>query len=283
MKKIVITGATDGIGKISAIEIGKMGYHLILIGRNEGKLKDLRENALKDVSNVDLFTCDLSSVKDTISLGQTLSKKYTELDVLLNNAGAFFSEYQLTPEGIESTFALNHLNYFILANQLLPSLRASKEARIVNVASRAHMGVELEFQNLLGEKKYSGWKQYQRSKLMNIYFTYELAERLKSTHVTVNCLHPGFVKTKFGHNNKGLAKSLVQWGQNLFAISEESGAKTSIYLATSSDVQNVTGKYFSSQKEKKSSDVSYDVSVRQKLWQYTVSLLKEKFNFEVNI
>ncbi len=283
MKKIVITGATDGIGKICAIEIGKLGYHLILIGRNEGKLKDLRENTLKDLPKVDSFTCDLSSVQDTISLGQTLLKKYPHIDVLLNNAGAFFSEHELTKEGIESTFALNHLNYFVLATTLLPSLRASEDARIVNVASRAHMGVELEFQNLLGEKKYSGWKQYQRSKLMNIYFTYELAERLKSSHVAVNCLHPGFVKTKFGHNNKGLAKSLVQWGQNLFAISEEDGARTSIFLATSSEVKNVTGKYYSNQKEKKSSDVSYDIAIRQKLWHFTESILKEKFNFSVSI
>jgi NAD(P)-dependent dehydrogenase (short-subunit alcohol dehydrogenase family) len=254
-----------------------------LIGRNSQKLESLKKELQVFNKNIDLFTCDLSSVTETIATGKKIQEKYATLDVLLNNAGAFFAKYELTKEELESTFALNHLNYFILSLLLLPSLKKSEHGRIVNVASRAHMGVSLDFNNLQGELKYEGWKQYQKSKLMNIYFTYELSKRLSSTNVTVNCLHPGFVKTKFGHNNEGLAKTLVRIGQNLLAISESDGAKTSIFLSMDNSVSNVTGKYFVKNKIQKSSDISYDNKAQKELWAYTETILKNKFGFEVGV
>ncbi|MBM9589887.1 SDR family oxidoreductase [Leptospira sp. 201903075] len=281
MKKVIlITGATDGIGRVCAHSFAKNQDELILVGRNADKLAALVYSLHITGAVVHSYVADLSSAKETFVLSETIRKDHPKIDVLLNNAGAYFDKRTITKEGIESTFALNHLNYFILALGLLPSLKKAGEARIVNVASRAHMGVSLDFGDLLGEKDYSGWKQYQRSKLMNIYFTYELAERLNQTKITVNCLHPGFVKTKFGQNNEGLAKVLLTFAQNVFAISEDKGAETSIFLATDPSVTSISGKYFAKKKITKSSDPSYDLAARRNLWAYTEDLLKHKFSFK---
>ncbi|MCG6145970.1 SDR family oxidoreductase [Leptospira bandrabouensis] len=279
-KTIVITGATDGIGRVCAHSFAKNQDELILVGRNPDKLAALVYSLQVTGATVHSYIADLSLAKETFLLSETIRKNHPKIDVLLNNAGAYFDQYTLTKEGLESTFALNHLNYFILSLGLLPSLKRAGEARIVNVASRAHMGVSLNFEDLLGEKEYSGWKQYQRSKLMNIYFTYELAERLNQTKITVNCLHPGFVKTKFGQNNDGLAKILLTFAQNIFAISEDKGAETSIFLVTDPSVSSVSGKYFVKKKIEKSSEPSYDVTARRNLWTYTEELFKSKFNFK---
>ncbi|MCW7458405.1 SDR family oxidoreductase [Leptospira bandrabouensis] len=279
-KTIVITGATDGIGRVCAHSFAKNQDELILVGRNPDKLAALVYSLQVTGATVHSYIADLSLAKETFLLSETIRKNHPKIDVLLNNAGAYFDQYTLTKEGLESTFALNHLNYFILSLGLLPSLKRAGEARIVNVASRAHMGVSLNFEDLLGEKEYSGWKQYQRSKLMNIYFTYELAERLNQTKITVNCLHPGFVKTKFGQNNDGLAKILLTFAQNIFAISEDKGSETSIFLVTDPSVSSVSGKYFVKKKIEKSSEPSYDVTARRNLWTYTEELLKSKFNFK---
>ncbi|EOQ98519.1 oxidoreductase, short chain dehydrogenase/reductase family protein [Leptospira wolbachii serovar Codice str. CDC] len=279
-KTIVVTGATDGIGRVCAHSFAKGQEELILVGRNPDKLAALVYSLQVTGATVHSYVADLSSAKETFLLSETIRKNHPKIDVLLNNAGAYFDQHTLTKEGIESTFALNHLNYFILTLGLLPSLKKAGEARIVNVASRAHMGVSLDFNDLLGEKEYSGWKQYQRSKLMNIYFTYELAERLNQTKITVNCLHPGFVKTRFGQNNDGLAKFLLTFAQNVFAISEEKGAETSIFLSTDPSVTSVSGKYFVKKKIEKSSEPSYDVAAGRNLWSYTEDLLKHKFSFK---
>lgn len=279
-KTIVITGATDGIGRVCAHSFAKNQDELILVGRNPDKLAALVYSLQVTGATVHSYIADLSLAKETFLLSETIRKNHPKIDVLLNNAGAYFDQYTLTKEGLESTFALNHLNYFILSLGLLPSLKRAGEARIVNVASRAHMGVSLNFEDLLGENEYFGWKQYQRSKLMNIYFTYELAERLNQTKITVNCLHPGFVKTKFGQNNDGLAKILLTFAQNIFAISEDKGSETSIFLVTDPSVSSVSGKYFVKKKIEKSSEPSYDVTARRNLWTYTEELLKSKFNFK---
>ncbi|GBF49995.1 oxidoreductase, short chain dehydrogenase/reductase family protein [Leptospira ryugenii] len=274
---ICITGCTDGIGRISALELAKKGYPLVLVARNSQKLENLKKELLQIRNEPDafvLFVCDLSILSNVRSTSQEILNRFPKLYCLLNNAGAFFQERTLSAEGKEMTYALNHLHYFLLTNSLLPALQAFGKARIVNVASRAHKGVELDFQNIEGERLYSGWKQYQRSKLMNIYFTYHLAERLKGTSVTANCLHPGFVKTKFGWNNEGLAKLLVTWGQNLLAISEEEGAKTSVYLASSAEVDGITGKYFVKCKPERSSKVSYDSAIAKELWEHSEKTLK---------
>lgn len=277
---ILITGATDGIGRVCAHSFAKSKNELILVGRNPDKLSALVYSLEVHGVKVHPYVADLSLAKETFALAEKIRNNHPKIDVLLNNAGAYFDKRVVTNEGLEATFALNHLNYFILALGLLPSLKNASQARIINVASRAHEGVSLEFNDLMGETNYSGWKQYQRSKLMNIYFTYELAERLNQTKITVNCLHPGFVKTKFGQNNDGLTKVVLTFAQNIFAISEEKGAETSIYLATDPNLNNVSGKYFVKKKEAKSSPVSYDKVARRNLWTYTEDLIKHKYAFK---
>ncbi|GBF42256.1 short chain dehydrogenase [Leptospira ellinghausenii] len=276
---ILVTGATDGIGRVCSHSFAKSHNELILVGRNPEKLSALVYSLQVHGVKAHSYVCDLSLAKETFALTETIRNNHPKIDVLLNNAGAYFDKRTLTNEGLESTFALNHLNYFIMALGLLPSLKNANQARIINVASRAHEGVSLDFNDLFGESNYSGWKQYQRSKLMNIYFTYELAERLNQTKITVNCLHPGFVKTKFGQNNEGLAKVLITFAQNIFAISEDKGAETSIFLATEPSLSTVSGKYFVKKKTKNSSPVSYDKTVRRNLWTYTEDLLKHKYSF----
>ncbi|MGV3665095.1 MAG: SDR family NAD(P)-dependent oxidoreductase [Leptospira bouyouniensis] len=276
---ILITGATDGIGRVCAHSFAKSNHELILVGRNPDKLSALVYSLQVHGVKVHSYVADLSIAKETFSLTEKIRSNHPKIDVLLNNAGAYFDKRVITSEGIESTFALNHLNYFIMALGLLPSLKNSNQGRIINVASRAHEGVALDFNDMMGESNYSGWKQYQRSKLMNIYFTYELAERLNQTKITVNCLHPGFVKTKFGQNNDGLAKVVLTFAQNIFAISEDKGAETSIYLATEPGLNQISGKYFVKKKERNSSPISYDKSARRNLWAYTEDLLKHKFSF----
>jgi len=272
---VVITGATDGIGKVAARELFKKGYSLALVGRNQSKLNAVKSelDGFASGNSIQLFQADLSLLSETHRIGLEIAKVYPKIYSLLNNAGAFFSERAITSEGLESTFALNHLNYFVLAHNLLPSLEKFGKSRIVNVASRAHKGVSLDFSNLQGETAYSGWKQYQRSKLMNIYFSYSLSERLKDKGISVNCLHPGFVKTKFGHNNLGLAKHLINLGQNLFAINEDKGAETSIFLVSSPEVDGITGKYFDECKEVKSSKESYDRKAEKTLWDHSEKLI----------
>ncbi|TGL67541.1 SDR family NAD(P)-dependent oxidoreductase [Leptospira jelokensis] len=277
---ILVTGATDGIGRVCVQSFAKSKHELILVGRNRDKLSALVSSLQVQGVKVHSYVADLSLVKDTFALAETIRNQHPKIDVLLNNAGAYFDKRTVTNEGLESTFALNHLNYFILALGLLPTLKAAEQGRIINVASRAHEGVELDFNDLLAEKQYSGWKQYQRSKLMNLYFSYELAERLNQTKITVNCLHPGFVKTKFGQNNEGLAKIILTFAQNIFAISEDKGAETSIFLATDPNLSSTSGKYFVKKKESKSSPVSYDKTARRNLWTYTEDLLKHKFSLK---
>jgi NAD(P)-dependent dehydrogenase (short-subunit alcohol dehydrogenase family) len=276
-KMIVITGATDGIGKVTVRELYKQGYSLALVGRNKQKLDQVKsELSIYTKGNgIFLYQADLSLLKETRRVGEEIRKAHPKIYCLLNNAGAYFSNRILTTEGIESTFALNHMNYFIMAHELLPSLENNGNARIVNVASRAHVGVSLGFQNMFGEVQYSGWKQYQRSKLMNIYFTYLLSEKLQSKNITVNCLHPGFVKTKFGQNNEGFARTLLTIGQNLFAINEDEGAATSIYLASSHEIEGITGKYFVKSKIQKSSPQSFDQVAAKTLWDLTEKIMRE--------
>ena len=195
------------------------------------------------------------------------------IDVLINNAGAFFAEHSINAEGFEATFALNHLNYFLLTHHLLSALKKAPEARIVNVASDAHYGIELDFADLQGTHAYSGWKAYQRSKLANILFTQELAERLKGSRVTCNSLHPGFVASKFGHNNQAWLNALVRFGQALFAINVEKGAETSIFLASSPEVAKVSGRYFAKCREKECSRFTQNPEHQKRLWQETERLL----------
>lgn len=271
-KVILVTGGTSGIGKVAATELARMGASVVIVGRNHGKTAAIVEEIRAQTDNirVDGLVADLSSLAEVRKLAADFKKRYQRLDVLLNNAGAVFTQRQVSADGYEMTFALNHLNYFLLTNLLLDVLKASAPARIVNVSSGAHTGGRLDFSDLQSEK-YSSWKAYSNSKLANVYFTYELARRLQGTGVTVNALHPGFVATNFGVSNGGFMQGIMKVAQ-LGAISPEKGAQTSIYLASSPEVEGVTGKYFSDKKETRSSAISYDEAIAAQLWDVSEKL-----------
>jgi len=273
-KEIVVTGATDGIGKVTARELAKMGASVTLVGRNAAKgeavAAELRKVAGHD--RVGFVAGDLESQKGVKGAAAAIKARVKRLDVLLNNAGAFFQKRDLTEDRIERTFALNHLGYFLFTYELMDLLKASGPSRVVNVASAAHQGAKLDVTDLQNEKRYSGWAAYGQSKLANIYFTYELARRLEGTGVTANCLHPGFVASRFGDNNGGLIRMLIGFAKSTFAISEDDGAKTSVFLASSPEVQGVSGKYFDKCAAIQSSSVSYDADVARELWRQSERL-----------
>ena len=265
----LVTGATSGIGRIAARDIARLGARVIIVGRSpektEATVRQIR--AETGTTAVESLVADLSSQAEVRRLAEQVQARCDRLDVLVNNAGAMFLKRLESVDGIEMTLALNHLSYFLLTNLLLPLLKASAPARIVNVASDAHKGASINFDDLQAKQKYSGWRAYQRSKLANILFTNELARRLDGTGVTVNSLHPGFVRTNFLQVFEG------RWGGRLvraiaerIAISPEQGARTSIYLASSPDVAGVTGRYFVKGKHVASSAQSLDPAAAERLW-----------------
>lgn len=273
-KTVLITGATDGIGRQTARDIAKLGARVLIVGRNAQKCMATTEAIGKTTGNTNLmsFVADLSSLGEVKRLADEIKQWTKRIDVLVNNAGALFTRRQTTAEGIEKTFALNHLGYFALTLQLLDTLKASAPARIVNVASAAHERAALDFNDLEGKRRYSGFQQYGRSKLCNIYFTYALAKRLEGTGVTVNCLHPGFVASQFGDNNGGLVRSAIGVAKLFGAIRVRDGAKTSVFLASSPEVEGVSGRYFDKCAPKRSSDISYDEAAAAKLWEISAKM-----------
>jgi retinol dehydrogenase-12 len=273
-KICLVTGATNGIGKVTALELAKMGATVIVVGRNphktEAVVNELRAQSGSD--RVDKALADLSSLAEVRALAENFKRKYSRLDVLVNNAGAYFGKRQVSADGYEMTFALNHLSYFLLTALLLDVLKASAPSRIVNVASDAHRTAPLDFDDLQAEKKFNGLVVYGRSKLANILFTYELAKRLQGTNVTANALHPGFVATGFGADSGALMRIGIKITARLMGVSVEEGAQTTIYLASSPEVEGVTGKYFQKCKSAQSSAASYDVDAREHLWQISEQL-----------
>ncbi len=264
----LITGATDGIGKETAIGMAKNGYNLILIGRNEEKGKKVSDEIRKiaDSIDIDFFTADLMLMKEVSRVADEVCQKYDCIDVLINNVGAYFAFRDVTEEGFERTFALNHLGYFLMTKKLLPLVEKSDYKRIVNVSSSAHYGVSFEFDNLNGEKKYRGFRAYQKSKLANVMFTYELAKKVKDSGITANCLHPGFVASKFGNNNNFLWRGIIGFAKALTAINVKKGAKNSIHLACSDDVKDITGKFFANCEVKKGSAKAKNDEHNRRLW-----------------
>ncbi len=273
-KTVLVTGATGGIGKIAALELARMGANVALVARNQSKGEAVLGEIRKATgnTNLELYLADLSSMAEIRKLATEFKAKHASLDALVNNAGAFYNERKLSADGLEMTFALNHVAYFLLTNLLLDALKAAPKARVVSVSSAAHTSGKINFDNLQGEKKFNGWQAYSDSKLENILFTIELARRLEGTNVTANCLHPGFVKTAFGSGNTGFVASLLSLAQNLVAITPEAGADTIIYLASSADVEGATGKYFEKRKVKASSPASMDQSTQKKLWDASAKL-----------
>jgi NAD(P)-dependent dehydrogenase (short-subunit alcohol dehydrogenase family) len=274
-KVCMVTGATSGIGLVTARALARQGATLIVVGRNPERGAATLSRIQQETGNsaVELMLADLSAQAQVRQLASEVQRRFAHLDVLINNAGALFTRRQLSTDGIEMTFALNHLAYFLLTNLLLDSLKASATARIVNVSSEAHRDARLDFADLQGQHRYSGWRAYARSKLANILFTYELARRLEGTSVVANALHPGFVATNFGRNNRGITAMFLRIAQ-LAAISPEKGAQTIIYLATSPEVKGITGGYFVKQKAERSSQVSYDRAAAERLWQVSAELTR---------
>lgn len=268
-KVMLITGSTDGIGKQTALELAAKGGSVWIHGRNLESCQAARLDIVKSTGNekVGFFVADLSSLKQVRELAERIKEKCDVLDVLINNAGTYLPKRVLTEDNVEMTFAVNHLSYFLLTNLLLDLLIRSAPSRIVNVSSRSHQRV-VEFDNLQGEKGYDGFKAYSLSKLCNVLFTYELAERLSGTGVTVNCLHPGVVETK-----------LLRAGWELSGSSLEDGAETSVYLALSPEVQDATGKYFMDKQETRSSFMSYDRTLWTRSWEISERLTGLKKDF----
>ncbi len=278
-KIVMITGATNGIGLESAKALAGMGATIVGVGRNPQKCAAAAAQITSATGNakVEFLVADLSVQAQVRQLAAAFKQKYNRLDVLLNNAGGFFAKREESTEGMEMTWALNHLNYFLLTDLLLDVLKTSAPARVVNVSSGAHTGAkQINFDDVEFKKGYSGWTAYGQSKLANVMFTYELARRLDGTRVTVNALHPGFVATGFGHNNGGLMRTGMNVVQKIAAKKPEQGAATSIYLASSPQVEGVTGKYFSDSKETKSSSASLEVSAQQRLWALSEQMVTQR-------
>jgi NAD(P)-dependent dehydrogenase (short-subunit alcohol dehydrogenase family) len=244
-KTVVITGATSGIGGIAAEKLAAMGARIVLIARSRsrGETALARLRAIAPAFAHKVYYADLSKISGMKRVAAEIAGEEPHIDVLINNAGAIFASRRFTEDGLEYTFALNHLAYFAVAEGLRARLLASAPSRIINTASGAHQGASLKFDDLQSSQNYSGLKAYSRSKLCNILFTRELARRLQGTGVTANCLHPGFVATRFGDEAGGPISLFIPIAK-LFAISPEKGAETIVYLASSPEIAATTGKYF---------------------------------------
>jgi NAD(P)-dependent dehydrogenase (short-subunit alcohol dehydrogenase family) len=277
-KTFVITGATSGIGLETALRIAAMGGSLALVGR-DGARGEAALAAVKrqtPACEARFFCADLTRLDELRRLAEALLSALARIDVLINNAGAMFGRRAVSADGFELTFALNHVAYFVLTDLLRDRIVASAPARIVNVASEAHRSATLDFDDLQTKRNYSGWLAYRRSKLANILFTRELARRLNGSGVTANCLHPGFVASRFGDNNGGLYRLGIQVAKRLFAISPPDGAKTSVHVATAAEPGQVSGRYYSKEKQATPSPAAQDDVAALRLWEATAKLIADR-------
>jgi NAD(P)-dependent dehydrogenase (short-subunit alcohol dehydrogenase family) len=262
---ILITGSTDGIGKETARQLAHMGATVIVHGRSVDRGQTVCDEIRATTGNphVDCVVADLSSQQQVRQLVADIIARYDRLHVLINNAGVILLKRQLSEDGLEMSFAVNHLAPFLLTNLLLDLLKQSAPARIVNVSSTVHYDAQIKFDNLQGERYYNGVEAYKVAKLANVLFTYELAERLTGTGVTVNCLHPGIVTTKLLDTGWG-------WSNGLTSAQ---GAALSVYLATSPEVEQVTGNYYASKSAGGASPKAKDVKLRRKFWDVSARLV----------
>ncbi|MBN1936921.1 MAG: SDR family oxidoreductase [Anaerolineae bacterium] len=267
-KTCLVTGAASGIGAITARALAQQGAAVILVDRDSEKgavtVNQIRQQTGSPI--VEFICADLSAQVEIRQLAQQFKSHYQRLDVLVNNAGAMFDQRQESVDGIEMTFALNYLGYFLLTNLLLDTILSSAPARIINTSSRSHARAQINFDDLSSRMNYQGLQAYAHSKLAIVLFTYELARRLEGTGVTVNALHPGVVATHFAMNSGGVVGLLVRLFRFAF-LSPEQGAQTGIYLATSSEVEGITGKYFVKRRAVPSAPASYDTIAAARLWQ----------------
>jgi NAD(P)-dependent dehydrogenase (short-subunit alcohol dehydrogenase family) len=269
-KICIVTGANTGIGKETALGLAKLGATVVMVCRDhergEAALREIKQKSRND--RVDLMICDFSSQNSIRQFASDFKQRHDQLDVLVNNAGVVLRERSMTEDGFESTFAINHLGYFLLTNLLLDVLKKSAPSRIVNVASTAHKYGRLDINSWVTGRDYSTFGAYANSKLANVLFTYELARRLQGTGVTANCLHPGGVGTNLFRGLPKFMQALIR----LVTISPERGARTSIFLASSSEVEGVTGKYFARRRQQKSSEASHNEEAAHQLWEVSEGL-----------
>jgi len=272
-KICLVTGATSGIGEVTARRLAGMGATVTIVGRSaERAAATAARIKAATGATVEILIADLSSQADIRRLANEFLAQHSRLDVLVNNAGAVFLRRLESLDGVEMTWALNHMSYFLLTNLLLDAVRAGARSRIVNVASDAHSGARINFDDPQLKANYNGWRAYGQSKLANILFTLELARRLDGTGVTANALHPGFVASNFGKNNR-LFGILIGLAQRVAAISPESGAETSIYLASSPEVAGVSGQYFEKCRIATPSAEAQDRAAAARLWEISEALV----------
>jgi NAD(P)-dependent dehydrogenase (short-subunit alcohol dehydrogenase family) len=266
-KVVLVTGGTSGIGRVTARELKRAGATVVVVGRDPAKL-----DAIKREIGADTIRADLTLVAEARRAGDELRRRYQRLHVLVNNAGAIFGDRQVTSEGLERTFALNHMAYFALTTALLDVLRASAPARVVSVSSEASRGARLDFADLEAERGYLGIRQYCNTKLMNLLFAVELARRLEGSGVTSNAVHPGAVASGFGMQGAGWYGMLTRLARP-FLIGEEKGARTQIRVASDPSLEKVSGKYFVRQRPKTPPRAALDPAAARRLWEESESLV----------
>ena len=274
-KTVLITGGTGGIGKAAAVRLAALGARVGITGRDRARA-EVAAAAIAGASGnprIDIFVADMSSQAEVRRLAAEVLAAYPRLDVLLNNVGGFWAHRHVTADGLERTFALNHLAPFLLTNLLLDRLIASAPARVVTVSSGAQSMGKIDFDDLMAERTYSGQEAYNDSKLANVMFTYELARRLEGTGVTASALHPGMTSTAFGTEDTARGWGPLIAAMRPFMQRPEGGADTPVYLASSPDVEGVSGRYYAKRKPKRSHESSYDAATTARLWQVSADLV----------
>jgi retinol dehydrogenase 14 len=273
-RTVLVTGATSGIGRATALGLARMGAHVAITGRDRGRTEDAAsEIRMAGGRDVDVFVADLSSQAQLRRLASEVLEGLSRIDVLVNNVGGYWSTRHITADGLERTFALNHLAPFLLTNLLLARLERSAPARVVTVASNAHTTGGVDFDDLQGMRSYSGGRAYSQSKLANVLFTYQLAGRLRGSAVTANVLHPGVVRTSFGAEDPARIQRLLVPLLRLVMKSPAQGAATSIHLASAPELEQVSGRYFANRRPTRSSARSYDQAVAARLWEASAELV----------
>jgi retinol dehydrogenase-12 len=273
-KICLVTGATSGIGKVTAAALAAQGAEVLIVGRNAKKTQDAAQQIRAKTGNdsIHYLLADFSDLGQVRDLAANFKRQYSRLDVLVNNAGAYFNARRKTRHGVEATFLVNHLAPFLLTNLLLDTIQNSAPARIVNVASNAHFNGAMDLNDLEFKQFYFGFWAYARSKLANVLFTYELSRRLAGSGVTVNALHPGEVATNIFSTDFSIFGPAIKWVVGWFALSPEQGADNSIYLASSPEVEGITGKYFVKREAVPSALISYDEKLARQLWELSEKL-----------
>jgi NAD(P)-dependent dehydrogenase (short-subunit alcohol dehydrogenase family) len=273
-KTVLVTGATGGIGNATALGLARMGARVAIVGRDRERTDNaVREMRSAGSGQVDGFVADLSSQAEVRRVADEVLRSLPRLDVLVNNVGGYWKTRHVTADGLEHTFALNHLAPFLLTNLLLERLQQSAPARVVTVSSNAQAMGRIDFDDLQNERSYSGSQAYNQSKLANVLFTYELARKLQTTSVTANAVHPGLVSTAFGGEDPGRAQRLLVPLLRPFMKSPAEGAATSIHLASDPDLERVSSRYFAKSESTRSSKRSYDQTTAARLWQVSADLV----------